>query len=78
MDRRASTGLLFWRRDASKVKFRHDVEVHEYVKDPREHQSNYQDTVEENRLTSILIVAATCVAAACATVVIPYLLLSHT
>ncbi|XP_063705021.1 uncharacterized protein LOC134834327 [Culicoides brevitarsis] len=74
LDRRGSSGHLFWRRDSSKVKFRCDVEILEYVKDPREDQF-FPETHEDNKIANILVIAATCMAAVCATVVIPWLLI---
>lgn len=77
LDRRGSTGQLFWRRDSSKVKFRCDVEILEYVKDPRENQ-HFPESHEDNRLTNIVVICATCIAAVCATVVIPWLIIGGT
>lgn len=73
LDRRESSGQLFWRRDASKVKFRCEVEVLEYVKDPIEDQHTYDnDTLNK---TSLLVVCVTCAAALAVTVVLPWYLM---
>lgn len=36
LDRQRETGVLFWKRDSSRVKFRDEVEVLEFVRDPEE------------------------------------------
>ncbi|XP_052872417.1 uncharacterized protein LOC128277870 [Anopheles cruzii] len=81
LDRRDS-GHLFWRRESSKVKFRYDVEVLEFTKDPYEDQLLITDS-ELNRakqdqagaLSNMIVVCATCVAAIAVTVVLPWFLI---
>lgn len=77
LERRESSGHLFWCRDASKVKFRCDVEVLEYVKDPDEHKCYYDDNnnTTADKITNALVVCATCVAAIAVTVFLPWLLI---
>uniref|UniRef100_A0A2M3ZL16 Protein with signal anchor n=1 Tax=Anopheles braziliensis TaxID=58242 RepID=A0A2M3ZL16_9DIPT len=81
LDRRDS-GHLFWRRESSKVKFRYDVEVLEFTKDPCEDQllitdSELNRTKQEqaNVVSNIIVVCATCVAALAVTVVLPWFLI---
>ncbi|ETN58760.1 hypothetical protein AND_009656 [Anopheles darlingi] len=81
LDRRDS-GHLFWRRESSKVKFRYDVEVLEFTKDPYEDQLLITDSElnrtkqnQANAVSNILVVCATCVAALAVTVVLPWFLI---
>uniref|UniRef100_A0AAG5D800 Protein with signal anchor n=1 Tax=Anopheles atroparvus TaxID=41427 RepID=A0AAG5D800_ANOAO len=81
LDRRDS-GHLFWRRESSKVKFRCDVEVLEFTKDPYEDQLLITDSDlhrakhdEAGALSNMLVVCATCVAAIAVTVVLPWFLI---
>uniref|UniRef100_A0A182JTX7 Protein with signal anchor n=1 Tax=Anopheles christyi TaxID=43041 RepID=A0A182JTX7_9DIPT len=86
LDRRDS-GHLFWRRESSKVKFRYDVEVLEFTKDPYEDQLLITDS-ELNRakqqqqqqqqagvVSNMIVVCVTCVAAIAVTVVLPWFLI---
>lgn len=78
LERRESSGHLFWCRDSSKVKFRCDVEVLEYVKDPDEHKcyyDNYSQNSTADRITNAVVVCATCVAAIAVTVLLPWFLI---
>lgn len=76
LERRGSSGHLCWYRDSSKVKFRCDVEVLEYVKDPDEHKIHYNSTNSTaDRLTNAAVVCATCVAAIAVTVLLPWFLI---
>lgn len=78
IDRRES-GHLFWRREASKVKFRCEVEVLEYVKDPAENDSLILVNGDLNntftsQMNQPMFVCATCLAIA-VTVVLPWFLI---
>lgn len=79
LDRRNS-GHLFWRRESSRVKFRCDVEVLEFTKDPHEDQPVITDSVVPRRrdpaglLANLLVVCATCLAAI-VVVALPWLLI---
>lgn len=79
LDRRES-GHLFWRREASKVKFRCEVEVLEYEKDPAEHDSlilvngDLSNTFK-SQMNHPIIVCATCIAALAVTVFLPWFLI---
>ncbi|XP_029725896.1 uncharacterized protein LOC109419676 [Aedes albopictus] len=77
---RRDSGHLFWRRESSKVKFRYDVEVLEFTKDPCEDQllitdSEMKDKTDHHQLSNMLVVCATCVAAIAVTVVLPWFLI---
>lgn len=77
LDRRES-GHLFWRRESSKVKFRCDVEVLEFVKDPAEDEQflvNGDPDLQNGRISNPLVVCATCVCAIAVTVILPWLLI---
>lgn len=76
LERRGSSGHLCWYRDSSKVKFRCDVEVLEYVKDPDEHKAHYDlNSNTADRLANAAVVCATCVAAIAVTVFLPWFLI---
>lgn len=76
LERRESSGHLFWCRDSSKVKFRCDVEVMEYVKDPDEHKCYYDTNhTASDKLTNAVVVCATCIAAIAVTVFLPWFLI---
>lgn len=90
LQRRNSSGDLFWSSQNTKVKFRCDVEVKEYITDPNEHRMDYMDeSYESQRGTAAqptfeeqvsysLVVCATCVAAVAVTVFLPWLLIGST
>jgi hypothetical protein len=74
LDRRES-GHLFWRRDASKVKFRCDVQVLEYEKDPAENDSlilvnGDLSKTFKSQMNHHFIISATCFAAIAMTVLL--------
>lgn len=71
---RRDSGRLFWRREAAKVRFRYEVEVLEYEKDPNEHLIDHPGG-NGQRSNSAVLVAATCMAALAITVLLPWLLI---
>ncbi|EAT43220.1 AAEL005314-PA [Aedes aegypti] len=80
LERRPS-GHLCWRRESSKVKFRFDVEVLEFTKDPCEDQllitdSELKDKTGHHQLANMFVVCATCVAAIAVTVIVPWFVLT--
>lgn len=84
---RRDSGHLFWRRESSKVKFRYDVEVLEFTKEPGEDQLLITDSEhhhrinrdgEQRHLSQMIVVCATCVAAIAVTVVLPWFLIGST
>lgn len=79
---RHETGDLFWRRDSSKVKFRCEVEVLEFVKDDPEEDNNdcwpsgrrrYQ-LRDGGTASHPIVVVATCLGAIVITVLLPWLM----
>lgn len=77
LERRESSGHLFWSRQSSRVKFRCEVEVLEYVKHPDEH--NYDHSTEDklhpsDKMGNIILICATCIAAIAVTTFLPWLL----
>lgn len=83
---RRDSGHLFWRRESSKVKFRYDVEVLEFTKDPGEDQllitdsehREKSDRAAGHQMSQMIVVCATCVAAIAVTVVLPWFLIGST
>lgn len=81
LERRASSGHLVWRKDtpSSKVRFRFDVEVLEFEKDPAEdfiEDSNDDFTV--SNISSTVAICVTCMAAAAVSVLLPWYLMHST
>ncbi|KAG5670935.1 hypothetical protein PVAND_001164 [Polypedilum vanderplanki] len=78
LDRRES-GHLFLRREASRVKFRCEVEVLEYIKDPAENDSlilvNGDLSPFKNHMNHHLIISATFFAAIAVSVILPWFLI---
>ena len=77
LDRRES-GHLFWRRESSKVKFRCEVEVLEFVKDPAEDEQilvNELQAFKNETISHPIVVCATCICAIAVTVLLPWLLI---
>lgn len=82
LDRRES-GHLFWRRESSKVKFRCEVEVLEFVKDPCEDEQflvngDCNNTFRNQTISHPLVVCATCICAIAVTVLLPWFLIGST
>jgi len=80
LERRESSGHLFWSRKSSRVKFRCEVDVLEYIKDPDEH--NYNPIAENkmnvtDKLINFILVGATCIAAIAVTTFLPWLIFSR-
>ncbi|KAG5670937.1 hypothetical protein PVAND_001166 [Polypedilum vanderplanki] len=74
IDKHDGTGALFWRRDSSRVKFRCEVEVLEFVRDPDELKFMMErDYVEDS--SHPLVVIVTCVFAIAITVFLPWILM---
>jgi hypothetical protein len=77
IDKQHDTGTLFWRRDSSRVKFRCEVEVLEFVRDPDELKFMLTRDYVENS-SHPLVVIATCVFAIAVTVFLPWVLMGST
>lgn len=74
VDQQHDTGTLYWRRDSSRVKFRCEVEVLEFVRSPEEMKFMAREYVEN--ASHPLVVIATLVIALCVTVAIPWVFMS--
>lgn len=77
---RHEKGDLFWRRDSSKVKFRCEVEVLEFIKDPEEYNNSWSNSrrryhLRERTASHPVVVVATCVGAIVITVLLPWLMI---
>lgn len=75
VDQQHETGTLYWRRDSSRVKFRCEVEVLEFVRSPEEMRFMKAREYVENASHPITVVM-TCILALCVTVVIPWVFMS--
>lgn len=78
LDRRES-GHLFWRREASKVKFRCEVEVCEFVRGEGEDElilvNGDLNNTFRNEISHPIVVCATCICAIAVTVLLPWFLI---
>ena len=76
---RHETGDLFWRRDSSKVKFRCEVEVLEFIKDPEENKNCWPSGRRRYQFkkhsSHPIVVVATCLCAIIITVLLPWLMI---
>lgn len=81
LERRASSGHLVWRKDtpSSKVRFRFDVEVLEFEKDPAEDFiEDPNDDFTVSNISSTVAICVTCMAAAAVSVLLPWYLMHST
>lgn len=83
LDRRESSGHLFWKRESSKVKFRYDVEIVEFIKDPAEDElilvnGDLNNTFKNDPIPHPIIVCATCICAIAVTFLVPWFLIGST
>jgi hypothetical protein len=75
LDRIHETGDLFWRRDSSKVKFRCEVQVLEFERDPYEYNNwprGGQRRCYGDDTSNPIVVIATCVGAIVITILLPW------
>lgn len=82
LEKHETHGHLFWRRDSStsKVKFKHDVEILEFVRDPEEdflvsHGGHYNHMIGERKPTHPIVVISTCICAIAVTVLLPWFMI---
>lgn len=75
VDQHHDTGALYLRRDSSRVKFRCEVEVLEFVRSPEELNFLKAREYVENA-SHPLVVIATCMLALFVTVAIPWVFMS--
>lgn len=79
LDKEIGSGHLYLRRDSSKVKFRCDVEVLEFVRDPEEEllcRTEYYPYRDCESRSHPMVVISTCIAAIAVTVILPWLMIS--
>ncbi|KAJ6639110.1 hypothetical protein Bhyg_11849 [Pseudolycoriella hygida] len=77
LERRESSGCLFWSRQSSKVKFLCDVTVLEYIQHPDEHNHDFSKEDKSSmvdKIENFMVVFGTCIAAIAITTFIPWLL----
>lgn len=73
---------MFWRRDDSKVKFRCEVEVLEFVRDPEEElwmaKNDFNHSFYDQTASHPFVVISTCICAIAVTVLLPWLMIGST
>jgi hypothetical protein len=74
-----SSGQMYWRRDSSKVSFRCDVEVLEFVRDPEEElwmsKVEIRHSFTDQQTSHPIVVISTCICAIAVTVLLPWLMI---
>lgn len=78
LDKELSSGQMYWRRDSSKVKFRCEVEVLEFERDPEEllmPRYDYHHSFRDQRSSHPIVVISTCICAIAVTVLLPWLMI---
>ena len=78
LDQEQVSGRMFWRRDSSKVKFRCEVEVLEFVRDPEEERFISKDfdlSFSDQTASHPIVVISTCICAIAVTVILPWLMI---
>lgn len=75
VDKQHDTGTLFWRRDSSRVKFRCEVEVLEFVRSPEEMKFMMAEECVGSS-SHPFVVVVTCVCAIFITIVFPWVFMS--
>lgn len=79
LDRIHETGDLFWRRDSSKVKFRCEVQVLEFERDPFEYNNwpRGQRRCYGDETSNPIVVIATCLGAMLITILLPWFMVGE-
>lgn len=78
LDKELSSGHMFWRRDSSKVKFRCEVEVLEFERDPEEllmSKRDFHHSFRDQDTSHPIVVISTCICAIAVTVLLPWLMI---
>ncbi|XP_004524330.1 uncharacterized protein LOC101460910 isoform X3 [Ceratitis capitata] len=77
LERRESSGHLVWRKESpsSKVRFRFDVEVLEFEKQPHEDIEESNDGFSLGNITSTIVFCATCVVGVAVSIFLPWYLM---
>jgi hypothetical protein len=81
LDKEIGSGHFYLRRDSSKVKFRCEVEVLEFVRDPEEEllgsrSEIYYSYRDCQTSSNPIIVISTCIAALAVTVLLPWMIIA--
>lgn len=82
LEKHEKYGHLFWRRDSgtSRVKFKNDVEVLEFVREPEEDilisRGHFNHILGERRPTHPMVVISTCICAIAVTVLLPWFMIT--
>ena len=78
LDKELVSGHMFWRRDSSKVKFRCEVEVLEFERDPEEElwlsKNDFNHSYIDQPTSHPIVVISTCICAIAVTVLLPWLM----
>lgn len=78
LDKEVNSGHMFWRRDSSKVKFRCEVEVLEFERDPEEElwltKKDFNYSFLDQSSSNPIVVISTCICAIAVTVLLPWLM----
>lgn len=78
MDKEVNSGHMFWRRDASKVKFRCEVEVLEFERDAEEEiwlaKNDINKSFLAQQTSHPVVVISTCICVIAVTVLLPWLI----
>lgn len=77
LERRASSGLLIWRKDSpqSRIRFRFDVEVLEFEKQPHEYYDYEDESLSMGSISSTIALGVTCIAAVAISIFLPWYLM---
>lgn len=78
LERRESSGHLVWRKESprSRIRFRFDVEVLEFEKQPHEDFDQFHENgLTLGNISSTVMLCATCVAAVAVSVFLPWYLM---
>lgn len=77
LERRASSGLLIWRKDSpqSRIRFRFDVEVLEFEKQPHEYYDYDEGSLSMGSISSTIALGVTCIAAVAISIFLPWYLM---
>lgn len=79
LDKELGSGQMFWRRDSSKVKFRCEVQVLEFERDPEEERFtsklDHNLSFTDQTASHPIVVISTCICAIAVTVLLPWLMI---
>ncbi|XP_054736688.1 uncharacterized protein LOC129243582 isoform X2 [Anastrepha obliqua] len=77
LERRESSGQLVWRKESpsSKIRFRFDVEVLEFEKQPHEDIEHSNEEFSVGNIASTIVLCASCVVVVAVSVFLPWYLM---